>query len=84
MCSAIMSSSWITPVNVRCVYSVTASGTSEYRINDKTVPFSRYSAALEEENILIKAKNFLVFQVRVKKEFRASTGVEFFSISRVT
>ncbi|KAJ3109189.1 Structural maintenance of chromosomes protein 1 [Phlyctochytrium planicorne] len=37
-------------------------GTSEYRIGGKAVPYSTYSAALEDENILIKARNFLVFQ----------------------
>lgn len=36
---------------------------SEYRINDRVVSWSKYNDALEKENILIKAKNFLVFQV---------------------
>ncbi|KAJ3016082.1 Structural maintenance of chromosomes protein 1 [Thoreauomyces humboldtii] len=49
-------------VTLRFTRAVTSAGASEYRINDKTVTFARYSAALEEENILIKAKNFLVFQ----------------------
>ncbi|KNC97908.1 uncharacterized protein SPPG_06899 [Spizellomyces punctatus DAOM BR117] len=47
---------------LRFMRIVTSSGTSEYKINDKSVPFAKYSATLEEENILIKAKNFLVFQ----------------------
>ena len=38
------------------------SGQAEYRLNDHTVPYSEYNAALEKENILVKAKNFLVFQ----------------------
>ena len=38
------------------------SGTSEYRINNAIVPYSEYNGALEKENILVKAKNFLVFQ----------------------
>lgn len=42
--------------------SITATGGSEYRINNKPVSANQYNAALEEENILIKAKNFLVFQ----------------------
>ncbi|KAJ3134598.1 Structural maintenance of chromosomes protein 1 [Geranomyces variabilis] len=46
----------------RFMRTVTEAGSSEYRINDKTVTYKSYSAALEEENILIKAKNFLVFQ----------------------
>ena len=39
-----------------------ANGSSEYKINQKTVPYGVYSEALEEQGILIKAKNFLVFQ----------------------
>ena len=37
-------------------------GQSEYRLNDRVVPYSEYNTALEKENILVKAKNFLVFQ----------------------
>jgi structural maintenance of chromosome 1 len=44
--------------------SVNASGTSDYKVNKKTVSYLDYSKILEKENILIKAKNFLVFQVR--------------------
>jgi structural maintenance of chromosome 1 len=42
--------------------SITNSGTSEYRINERTVTAQVYNEALEAENILIKARNFLVFQ----------------------
>lgn len=42
--------------------TVQHSGQSEYRINDRQVTFAEYNAALQKENILIKAKNFLVFQ----------------------
>ena len=42
--------------------SITTTGGSEYRINGRPVSAVQYSAAMEEENILIKAKNFLVFQ----------------------
>ncbi|KAI9499732.1 RecF/RecN/SMC [Zychaea mexicana] len=38
------------------------SGQAEYRLNDQVVPYAEYNAALEKENILVKAKNFLVFQ----------------------
>ncbi|KAI8840072.1 RecF/RecN/SMC [Chytriomyces cf. hyalinus JEL632] len=41
---------------------ITATGSSEYRINNKSVAFSLYNSTLEAENILIKARNFLVFQ----------------------
>ncbi|KAI9308835.1 hypothetical protein BJ944DRAFT_155459 [Cunninghamella echinulata] len=37
-------------------------GQSEYRLNGRQVPYLKYNAALEEEHILVKAKNFLVFQ----------------------
>ncbi|KAJ5714870.1 Structural maintenance of chromosomes protein 1 [Penicillium malachiteum] len=42
--------------------SITSSGVSEYRINSKVVNAQQYNEALEEENILIRARNFLVFQ----------------------
>jgi len=42
--------------------TITPTGGSEYRINNRSVSANQYNTALEEENILIKAKNFLVFQ----------------------
>ena len=39
-------------------------GTSEYSINGKTVTYKKYSDKLESFNILVKAKNFLIQQVR--------------------
>ncbi|KAK2788097.1 Structural maintenance of chromosomes protein 1 [Onygenales sp. PD_12] len=42
--------------------SITSQGVSEYRINNRIVTAQQYNEALEEENILIKARNFLVFQ----------------------
>jgi structural maintenance of chromosome 1 len=42
--------------------SISASGQSEYRINNRVVTAKQYNDALEAENILIKARNFLVFQ----------------------
>lgn len=42
--------------------SITNQGASEYRINDRVVTAQAYNEALEAENILIKARNFLVFQ----------------------
>ncbi|KAJ3192396.1 Structural maintenance of chromosomes protein 1 [Irineochytrium annulatum] len=47
---------------VRFSRTILASGTSEYKINGKSVAYARYNSALEEENILVKARNFLVFQ----------------------
>lgn len=42
--------------------SITSNGSSEYRVNDRVVTATQYNDALETENILIKARNFLVFQ----------------------
>lgn len=46
--------------------TVTRSGSSEYRINEKVVSQTKYNEALESERILIKAKNFLVAQGAVE------------------
>uniref|UniRef100_A0A8C2CD46 Structural maintenance of chromosomes protein 1A n=1 Tax=Cyprinus carpio TaxID=7962 RepID=A0A8C2CD46_CYPCA len=45
---------------------------SEYRINNKVVGLSEYSDELEKLGILIKARNFLVFQVIRAASFRKS------------
>ncbi|PGH05449.1 hypothetical protein GX51_02973 [Blastomyces parvus] len=42
--------------------SITSQGVSEYRINNRIVTAQQYNQSLEDENILIKARNFLVFQ----------------------
>ncbi|OAA64550.1 cohesin complex subunit [Niveomyces insectorum RCEF 264] len=42
--------------------TITSQGSSEYRINNRVVTAQEYNNALENENILIKARNFLVFQ----------------------
>ncbi|KAG9238163.1 putative structural maintenance of chromosomes protein 1 [Amylocarpus encephaloides] len=47
--------------------SITNQGASEYRINDRVVTALQYNEALEAENILIKARNFLVFQGDVEQ-----------------
>lgn len=41
---------------------ISTTGTSEYKLNGRTVTYSSYNAALVSHNILVKAKNFLVFQ----------------------
>ena len=41
---------------------ISTTGTSEYKLNGRTVTYSAYNAALVSHNILVKAKNFLVFQ----------------------
>lgn len=42
--------------------SVTANGNSEYRVNGRAMSASAYNDRLKAFNILVKAKNFLVFQ----------------------
>ncbi|KAL9113447.1 MAG: hypothetical protein Q9227_002488 [Pyrenula ochraceoflavens] len=42
--------------------TITNQGASEYRINNQVVTAQEYNESLEQENILIKARNFLVFQ----------------------
>ena len=47
---------------VRFMRSINQHGQSEYRIDNRVVQYAQYNNALEKENILVKAKNFLVFQ----------------------
>ena len=47
--------------------TITSSGASEYRINNRLVTMKQYNEALEEHSILVKARNFLVFQGDVEK-----------------
>jgi structural maintenance of chromosome 1 len=42
--------------------TITSAGQSEYRIDNRVVTSKAYNEALEEHGILIKARNFLVFQ----------------------
>ncbi|CEL57424.1 Structural maintenance of chromosomes protein 1 OS=Schizosaccharomyces pombe (strain 972 / ATCC 24843) GN=psm1 PE=1 SV=2 [Rhizoctonia solani AG-1 IB] len=42
--------------------TVSTSGSSEYKLNGKVVTYQAYNTTLEQHNILVKAKNFLVFQ----------------------
>jgi hypothetical protein len=41
---------------------ISSTGASEYKLNNKVVTYTAYNAALVSHNILVKAKNFLVFQ----------------------
>ncbi|OZJ06654.1 hypothetical protein BZG36_00272 [Bifiguratus adelaidae] len=47
---------------MRFMRSITSNGDIEYRLNGRKVAYTRYNDALEEQNILVKARNFLVFQ----------------------
>ncbi|CAI1969981.1 hypothetical protein SEUBUCD646_0F00530 [Saccharomyces eubayanus] len=46
---------------------ISRNGDTTYKIDGKTVTYKDYSIFLENENILIKAKNFLVFQGDVEQ-----------------
>ena len=48
---------------------ISSSGTSDYRINSKSVSWDEYNAKMKSLGILIKARNFLVFQVSVLSSF---------------
>ncbi|KAF7292538.1 Structural maintenance of chromosomes protein [Mycena kentingensis (nom. inval.)] len=41
---------------------ISTTGAYEYRLNDKLVTYNAYNKALMDQNFLVKAKNFLVFQ----------------------
>ncbi|KAG5366437.1 Structural maintenance of chromosomes protein 1 [Yarrowia sp. B02] len=47
--------------------TITPSGASEYRINGKVTSSGEYNATMKKENILVKARNFLVFQGDVEQ-----------------
>jgi structural maintenance of chromosome 1 len=42
--------------------SISTTGQSTYYLNNRAVQWTAYNAQLEQFNILVKAKNFLVFQ----------------------
>lgn len=42
--------------------SISTSGQSTYHLNSREVAYKNYNAQLEKFNVLVKAKNFLVFQ----------------------
>ena len=44
------------------IYSISTAGASEYKLNNRVVTYTAYSTALTSHNILVKARNFLVFQ----------------------
>ena len=42
--------------------AITAAGVSSYKLNNKDVPYATYEACLNDIGVLVKARNFLVFQ----------------------
>lgn len=53
--------------NVEMMRSISRLGDTSYKIDGKPVTYKEYASFLEEQNILIKAKNFLVFQGDVEQ-----------------
>ncbi|KAJ3126687.1 Structural maintenance of chromosomes protein 1 [Nowakowskiella sp. JEL0407] len=51
-----------TGVELRLKRTVNASGSSSYYIDDKRVTWTNYNKLLQKHNIIVKARNFLVFQ----------------------
>ena len=51
--------------SLTCKHKTSTTGASKYKLND-TVTYSVYNASLISHNILVKAKNFLVFQAMWK------------------
>ena len=50
--------------------SITSKGTSEYRVDGRVVTYEAYEAELRKVNVLVKARNFLVFQGDVEGKLR--------------
>ena len=50
-------------VELRFTRTITSSGGSEYRIDNRVVNWEVYNGKLRSIGILVKARNFLVFQV---------------------
>ncbi|KAL0418640.1 UNVERIFIED_CONTAM: Structural maintenance of chromosomes protein 1 [Sesamum radiatum] len=57
--------------------SITTAGGSEYRIGDRVVNWDEYNAKLRSLGILVKARNFLVFQSTGNKMLSCKTGKEY-------
>ena len=52
--------------------TISATGTGDYRIDGKVVSFKQYEERLADIGVLLKAKNFLVFQGDVESIARKS------------
>ena len=46
--------------------AITPQGTSEYRLGEAVVTAEEYNDRLKDFGVLVKARNFLVFQVRCR------------------
>lgn len=57
---------------IRYSRTISAAGVGEYQVNGRTVGFAEYETKLQEIGVLIKARNFLVFQGDVESLARKS------------
>lgn len=55
---------------IRFSRTISAKGVGEYRVDGKTVSFAQYEQALAEIGVLLKGRNFLVFQGDVESTAR--------------
>ena len=54
----------------RFARTISTKGVGEYRVNDRAVSFAKYEEALAEIGVLLKGRNFLVFQGDVESTAR--------------
>lgn len=52
---------------------ISSNGSGEYRLDNKTVSYAEYEKTLEQIGVIVKAKNFLVFQGDVESIARKSS-----------
>ena len=50
--------------------TISAAGVSEYKLNGRAVSWDDYNKRMIELGVLVKARNFLVFQVRYSLRLR--------------
>lgn len=60
-------------VELHFTRTITSAGGSEYRIDNRVVNLDEYNGKLRSLGILVKARNFLVFQVIASSPFRDLT-----------
>ena len=60
------------PTETRFSRTISAKGVGEYKINHKTVTFAQYEKELASIGVLLKGRNFLVFQGDVESTARKS------------
>ena len=62
----------LTDIETRFSRTISKKGVGEYKINSRTVPFTKYEQQLSTIGVLLKGRNFLVFQGDVESTARKS------------